>query len=349
VSSVGVVIPCYRYGHLLHDSVGSALAQQGVDVRVLIIDDASGDGSADVARDIAATDSRVEVIEHKVNAGHIATYNEGLLDWCDADYASLLSADDVLTPGALRRAAELLDQYPSTGFAYGRSLRFTDSASLPHARTESKGWRIYDGQEWLAKRFRDGNGCVTSPEVVVRTSLQKEIGGYRADLPHTGDIEMWMRFAAHADVGYLRGVDQAYYRIHGGNMSHDVYTVDAGLGDLEQRRAAYEVLLEECRNRIAGSGELELKLRRKLAREALYRAARAYDKSTTAIVPVEKLVAFAEETYPRSHDLLAYHTLELRRRVGERRMAYLRPLVLSPVVRRIQQWLWWRSWKRRGI
>ena len=42
---------------------------------------------------------------HEVNQGHIATYNEGLLEWAKADYTVLLSADDLLAPGALARAA----------------------------------------------------------------------------------------------------------------------------------------------------------------------------------------------------------------------------------------------------
>jgi len=87
MSSVSVVIPCYKYGHFLEDAVGSVLDdQEGVDVRVLIIDDASPDDSAEVARKIAARDPRVEVIVHTTNKGHIATYNEGLLDWADGDY-----------------------------------------------------------------------------------------------------------------------------------------------------------------------------------------------------------------------------------------------------------------------
>src|SRR3954469_9924498 len=45
MNSVAVVVPCYRYGQFLEDSVGSVLSQRGVDVRVLIIDDASPDDS----------------------------------------------------------------------------------------------------------------------------------------------------------------------------------------------------------------------------------------------------------------------------------------------------------------
>lgn len=348
MSSVGVVIPCYRYGHLLAESVGSALQQDGVEVRVLIIDDASGDGSADVARELAAGDDRIEVLVHASNRGHIATYNEGLLEWCDSDYAALLSADDRLVPGALKRAADLLDAHPSVGFAYGRSIRFTDSAQLPPARTESSGWRVYDGQRWLVRRFRDGNGCITSPEVVVRTDLQQEIGGYRPDLPHTGDIEMWMRFAAHADVGYLRGVDQAYYRVHGANMSREIYERNAGLRDLEQRRAAYLAVLDTDRDRITGAADLERVVRRKLASESLYRASRAIDKGRVDSMPVDELVAFAEATVPDRKWLLARGTYDLRERVGPRRMRYLRPVVLSPAVRKLRQWLWWQRWRRRG-
>src|SRR3954454_20204410 len=75
---VTVVVPCYNYGRYLEDSVGSVLSQSEVEVRVVIIDDASPDGSADVAKRIAERDSRVSLICHETNAGHIATYNEGL-------------------------------------------------------------------------------------------------------------------------------------------------------------------------------------------------------------------------------------------------------------------------------
>ena len=130
MTSVSVIIPCYKYGHFLEEAVTSVLDdQEGVDVRVLIIDDASSDDSADVARKIAARDPRVEVIVHTANKGNIATYNEGLLEWADGDYCVLLSADDRLTPGALRRARDLLDAHPGVGFVYGHSLWFSRRAT----------------------------------------------------------------------------------------------------------------------------------------------------------------------------------------------------------------------------
>jgi len=353
VSSVSVVIPCYRYGHFLEDCLRSVLAEQdghGLDVRVLIIDDASGDGSADRARELAAADPRIEVREHEVNKRHIATYNEGLLEWADGDYCVLLSADDRLTPGALVRAAALMDEHPEVGFVYGRPIHFIDGGPLPAARGEGwkhGDWDVHTGHSWLERRFRTGHGCITSPEVVMRTSLQREIGGYDPELPHAGDIEMWMRLAAHADVAHVRGADQAFYRVHGANMS----TTDFGgqLDDLRQRRAAFESVLVKCAGMLPDADRLALTVHTRLARFALRRAYRAYDRGRTAVVPVDELVDFARDCLPEYASLPEYRALRLRRRIGPGAMPWLQPLVLSAVAERGREWLWWQSWKRRGL
>lgn len=343
-----MVIPCYRYGEVLPTAVRSALDQPEVDVRVLVIDDCSGDGSADVARGLAEADERVHVWEHRENRGHIATYNEGLLDWADADYCVLLSADDALTPGALGRATALLDANPDVGFAYGRPLHWRDGTPLPPARTESRAWTVYPGRAWLRWRFAAANGCITSPEVVVRTALQRKVGGYDPALPHTGDIEMWMRLALHADVGYLPGVDQAYYRVHDANMSR-AYYADAGVADLRQRMAAYTALLGRAEGRLPDAARLEHRLRGTLARDALQRAGRAYDKGRTEVEPVDEMIRFAVEVFDDVHRLPEWHTLALRRAVGPRWAAALRPLSLAAAGRRVRRTWRRRRWERKGI
>ena len=346
MTSVSVVIPCYNYGHFLGDAITSVLDdQEGVDVRVLIIDDASPDDSAEVARKIAARDPRVEVAVHATNKGHIATYNEGLLEWADGDYSVLMSADDRLTPGALQRATDLLDAHPGVGFAYGYAQHFRDGAPLPAVRTRARGWLVWPGQLWLERRFRQAWTGIASPEVVVRTSLQKRVGGYDARLPHMGDMEMWTRLAANADVGYLRGVDQAYYRKHEQNMS----TSYSALMGLSQRRLAYEAVLDRYSDRLSNATRLSDLVHRKLAWEALLAAARAYDRGRTLQTPVEELVAFAFDCWPEARRLPIYRTLQLRMWIGPRVMPYLQPFVLSPIARRAEWWWWQRSWKLRGF
>jgi len=346
MTSVSVVIPCYKYGHFLEDAVGSVLDDQaGVDVRVLIIDDASPDDSAEAARKIAARDNRVEVLVHTANKGHIATYNEGLLDWADGDYCALVSADDRLTPGALHRARDLLDAHPEVGFVYGHPLWFWQDKPLPAARTKLRGWSIWPGQWWLERRFREASNCITAPEVVVRTSVQRQVGGYDPRLPHAGDLEMWLRLAANADVGFLRGVDQAYYRVHGQSMrtSYDA------LKDLRQVRLAFELALDRRGGKVSGDQRLSGLMRRKLGREALWAAARSYDLGQAEQAPVDELVAFAFDCWPEVNRLPLYHTLQLRRRIGPRAMRHLEPFIVSAFAHKAHGWLRRRSWKYRGF
>lgn len=347
MSRVDVVIPCYNYGRYLTESVSSVLDDQpGSDVRVLIIDDASRDDSAEVARKLAASDSRVAVAVHPVNKGAVPTYNEGLLEWASGDYCLLISADDKLTPGALRRATDFLDEYPGVGFVFGNIVRFTGDEDEPQpARLAARRQRVYPGHRWLERRFKECVNRVAAPAVVVRTPLQHRVGGYNPLLPHTGDAEMWMRLAAHADVGYI-DADQAFYRRHGSNMSHEL---DDYVVRYRQWLAAYEAVLTYCDRVLPDVASLSRSAHRLLAHEALWVAVRAYDRRRTGWVPVDDLVAFAFECWPDTASLGIYRTLQLRRSIGPQVMPYLQPLVLSAVRREVRDAYRRYSWARQGI
>jgi len=342
---VSVVIPCYRYGRFLSDCVSSVLEQEGVDVQILIVDDASPDDSGDVAARLAADDDRIEVRFHRVNQGHIATYNEGLLEWADGDYSVLLSADDLLAPGSLARATTVLDSHSDVGFVYGHAVNWDDGAPRPAARVDPMGTTIWPGLDWLRVVCELGHNVITSPEVVVRTALQKRIGGYLPELSHTADAEMWMRFAVHSDVAFVRGVDQAYHRIHASQM-----TVErVSLVDLHQRKAAYDALFDTYADRIPDARRLRRHADRTMAKQALWAACRAYERRRMDTTPIPELVAFATSTYPETSRLPEYWGLRWRERVGPRMCPYLQPIMLSAVHRRVRNILWWRRWARQGI
>jgi glycosyltransferase involved in cell wall biosynthesis len=103
--SVTIVVPCYNYGRYLRQCVYSILTQD-VDLNVDIIDDASADDTESIGSALASEDQRVTYQRHVRNLGHIATFNEGL-ERADGTYSLLLSADDMLAPGALRRAVDV--------------------------------------------------------------------------------------------------------------------------------------------------------------------------------------------------------------------------------------------------
>ena len=84
---VSVVVPCYNYGHFLPEAVASALAQEGVDVEVIVVDDASTDGSAAVAWRLASEDPRISVVLHGPKGAHCNVQRrplQGAGPLCDA-------------------------------------------------------------------------------------------------------------------------------------------------------------------------------------------------------------------------------------------------------------------------
>ena len=156
---------------------------------------------------------------------------------------------------------------------------------------------------------------------------------------------MWLRMAVHADVGYVKGADQAFYRIHGQNMSNS-RTI---LVDLRQRQLAYETVLNDHADKLPDAARLSDVVHRKLCWEALYAVTRAYDRGRTEQTPVDELVAFAFDCWPGARTLRVYKALRLRQRVGARAMPYLQPLAVSAIGRKAQNAWWWHSWARRGL
>ena len=226
LSRIDVFIPCYNYGRFLYQCVNSVLGQVGVDVRVLVIDDASPDNTAEVAAALAREDPRVSVIRHSTNKGHINTYNEGI-EWASADYMLLLSADDYLLPGALSRATDLMNAHREVGFTFGNVIELSDNGNETPIKsiiglTKDSDGRILEGGKFI--ELSGAENLVATCSAVVRTDLQKQLGGYRKELPHTGDMEMWLRFAAHASVGFISAY-QGVYRQHRANMSITYYFI----------------------------------------------------------------------------------------------------------------------------
>jgi glycosyltransferase involved in cell wall biosynthesis len=316
VADVDVVVPSYNYAHYLPGCVGSLFSQEGVDVRVLVIDDASSDNTPTVAARLLGQYSRLEYRRHTTNAGHIATYNEGLLSWAAAPYVLLLSADDLLAPGALKRAVDQMEQQPRIGMVCGMALLFEsedDIARAPAAKANA----TPDGPDTqilstthLLRRCVVGNP-ISTPTAVVRTELQRAVGGYAPELPHTGDMEMWMRFAVRGDVAVTRFV-QAYKRLHVANMSKDYFA----LRDLRQRFAAVEYAVTRDPQAYARHGLSEDYVRGTMADQALWIANAFLELGDRD--RVREALDFAIQLWPAIVTSTTWRNTQLKLRLGRR-------------------------------
>jgi glycosyltransferase involved in cell wall biosynthesis len=339
--TVTVVIPCFNYGRFLPDAVTSALSQDGVEVDVVVVDDRSTDNSLAVARALAVEHPAVRVLAHDTNQGPVPTFNDGL-EFVSGEFIVRLDADDLLTPGSLSRAAALARCYPSVGLVYGHPRHFTSEPPAPRLRVRS--WTVWPGRHWLADRCRTGLSVITSPEVLMRTSVVQRIGGQQP-LLCAHDTEMWLRISAFADVARVNGPDQAWHRDHPDSLMARL--VDE-LTDLQERRAAFDVLFAGPAGSIPEAAVLQRLANRAIAREALRRACHLYDRGKATGEMVTALTGIAGEVAPVEAVSRDWRRLERRSALGADRV-HRRPwYVTAAIRRRLEHEFKSRRWMRTG-
>jgi glycosyltransferase involved in cell wall biosynthesis len=260
-TSIDVAIPCYQYGAFLRECAASALSQPIPNLRLLIIDNASTDGSQEVAREIAAADSRVTLFLNEHNRGLHDSCNRAI-DWAEADYFVLLDADDLLAAGSLARGLAFLDSHPEVAFLYGVEGRMVDGLLDPgrcDARTTR--WNVTTGTEFIRKTCWDSFCDVGAPAVLVRTAAQKNAGHYRENLVRTFDFEMYLRLAMMGDVAHTN-------RVHGVRRMHPTQLttpfIENPIRDFEEHELAFSSFFAHEGAALPEARDLQAMSRRKM-------------------------------------------------------------------------------------
>jgi hypothetical protein len=157
------------------------------------------------------------------------------------------------------------------------------------------------------------------------------LDGYREELPHAGDIEMWLRFAAHASVGFIF-LYQGAYRRHSANMSTAYYVPSDGrlthrkngrLADLQQRKLAFDCFLEHCRDVLPRYEHLCRRLYRQLSVSAVSHASAAFNDGE--MEEARELSDFALAVCPAIKSSSAWVKLTCKRWIGARTWRAVRP------------------------
>lgn len=303
MKSIDVVVPNYNYAPYLRNCVESILTQQGVAVRVLIIDNASTDGSVEIARSLA-TDDRVELVLRTENLGAHASFNQGI-EWACADYFLLLFSDDFLAAGALDRAIGIMENNRTIAFCYGRDLPVSGNEPIPEMAQQpcAPPFVLHSGPEFIERFCRIGVFQIPGSSVIVRTSAQKRAGHYRQSLPHSDDYEIWLRLALQGSVAEIDCI-QIGLRTHDKNRSREFAAHQ--IGHIHHTLAAAESFFEHEGGAMENSQAMRRLARRGLANRAYWCAiSRLFRRDPQAL----KLFQFAFRISPRTSLIPPFHYL----------------------------------------
>lgn len=272
MASVDVVIPNYNYGRYLRSCVESVLEQDIQALRVIIIDNASTDDSLTLARDLAARNARVEIIAHETNRGAKASWNEAI-DVAASDYFMILCADDLLAPGALRRAVDVMERDERIVFTHGAEIALQGQAApelIPQTPQDEE-WRAIPGEDFIVASYEGPATYINGGTMVIRTAAQKRAGHFRPHLHYTDDLEMMLRLALQGRVAQIRAV-QAVRRLHGANMS-ELYASERA-SELRHRQAAFESFLAHEGRALPSANALRARMHKGIASRAYWWAVR---------------------------------------------------------------------------
>lgn len=217
---VDVVLPVRNGGRLLRHAVDSVLAQEEVDVRLVVVDD----GSTDAAVRRLPPDPRIHLVTG-AGRGIPAALNLGLAE-CTADYVARQDADDESLPGRLAAQVAHLEANPGIGVV-GTAFEVRVGRRTVGVVSPSPAG--------LLERNRLCHGSV-----MARRAVFEAVGGYRPIMAE--DYDMWLRCAEVAGVSNLPYVG---YR----------YRLSAGMSTVRNasRQAAYADLVRaSARARLAG-------------------------------------------------------------------------------------------------
>jgi GT2 family glycosyltransferase len=194
---VAVVIPTRdRWSLLSHTALRAALDQRDVDHELIVVDDGSTDGTHDRLAEL--DDPRLRVVRHDRPRGVSRARNAGIAA-ARAEWVAFLDDDDVWSPYKLRMQLDAA-RASRSDFVYAGAvwvddeLRFLHGHAPPSPATLASAvlrWNVVWG------------GC---SNVVARTDVVRELGGFDEDLVQLGDWDLWIRLALAGSAARVEDV-----------------------------------------------------------------------------------------------------------------------------------------------
>lgn len=263
---VSVVVPVYNAASYLRETLDSIVAQSYPNLEVLVADDASTDGSVEIAESYG---DPVEVIRRERNLGAFPNAYEAMVD-AEGAFVCFFNADDIYHPEIVERELSFLRNHPDVGMVLSMDLsidgegRVYGRIDLPRG-VEPR--RPMDHREVLRWLMIHKNTFLRTPSAMIRKSVFDEVGPFReGKFSHAADLDMWLRLARVRPLaildehlfGYRHTPDSMAHSYQRGRREIDVFfrivqthLEETGYDPPEEAWAAFRAHREEDRLLVA--------------------------------------------------------------------------------------------------
>jgi glycosyltransferase involved in cell wall biosynthesis len=224
---VSVCITTHNDGHWLEQSLKSVQDQTFGDLEIVVVDDASTDGTFEMLR--RAGDRRVIAVRNERNLGEAGTTNRAFA-LARGEFVKLLHGDDLLAPDCIERMLPVV-RHEGIGLVFSRRNVMVRPGDADAEEWAQRYARIHEragpldeinpGRD-LFRRYLNGGllmNCLSEPSgVLIRRRALERVGGLHLHMVGHLDIDLFMRIACFYDVGFV-DAPLFSYRRHSGSAS----------------------------------------------------------------------------------------------------------------------------------
>lgn len=306
---VSVVCLCYNQAAFVEESIRSVLNQTYGNIQIVVVDDASTDGSVDIIRKLAHENPTLTVLALPENAGNCKAFNMGLA-LCKGDFIIDFATDDVMLPERIERQ---VGHFSALDESYGVS--FTDAIYINEKGKTIRDHNSYLLRKGLIKTIPEGDVYgellqryfVASPTMMVRRTVMDALQGYDESLSYE-DFDFWIRSSRNFKYAFLnekltkirrskRSMSSGWY-LPGDSQLHSTYLVCKKAQLLnrseEESLALAKRLKYELRQSVFSGNQGEAVLFYELLKEIKHRALvddlfYALNKLRLPLAPLRKL------------------------------------------------------------
>ena len=214
---VSILIPAYNGEEFIADSIRSAIVQTWPRKEIIVVDDGSTDGTADVARRFA---SKEVAVVSKQNEGAAATRNHAFA-LSQGDYVQWLDADDLLAPDKIERQLAALREGDSKwtllSSSWGHFRYRTESARF----VPTSLWEDLTPLEWLIRKMGGDDQHMQTATWLTSRELAEAVGPWDTRLHFDDDGEYFSRALLSSKGTLFVPEARVYYReTSSGRVSH---------------------------------------------------------------------------------------------------------------------------------
>jgi GT2 family glycosyltransferase len=197
-AELSVCLLTYNHVGVIESTLDSVLAQSLGGFELIVSDDGSTDGTFELLSRRAAADARITVIRTPRNLGMAGNANFAARR-ARRPYLALLHHDDLYRADLLEKWYGVMQRHPDVGFVFNAYAKHESSHvwALPPCSER------LPGREFLEQRLFPVWGCPVRGTALIRRSDFDAIGGMDEAFGLLADVDLWMRLAARAAVGYV--------------------------------------------------------------------------------------------------------------------------------------------------